>query len=221
MTFVGVSNDLRFANDLDPRIKSSLAEEDLNFPSYNALQLQDILLERSKGAFKDGSISEGVIEKCAAYAAREHGDARRALDLLRVAGELAERKNDLKVDIVHIDEAESKIENDLVVEVINTLPKQSQLTLLAIFDLYEKKGNEKFFTGDVYEVYMNLCIKCGLKPLTQRRLSDLIAELDMLGIINAKVISKGRYGRTKEIGLAMPQSSIPGLISQLRGWLSI
>jgi len=68
---------------------------------------------------------------------------------------------------------------------------------------------------------MNLCIKCGLKPLTQRRLSDLIAELDMLGIINAKVISKGRYGRTKEIGLAMPQSSIPGLISQLRGWLSI
>jgi len=221
ITFVGVSNDLRFANDLDPRIKSSLAEEDLNFPSYNALQLQDILLERSLGAFKDGTISEGVIEKCAAYAAREHGDARRALDLLRVAGELAERKNNLKVTIAHIDEAESKIENDLVVEVINTLPKQSQLTLFAIFDLYEKKGNEKFFTGDVYEVYMDLCVKSGLKPLTQRRLSDLIAELDMLGIINAKVISKGRYGRTKEIGLAMSQSSIPGLISQLRGWLSV
>ena len=104
---------------------------------------------------------------------------------------------------------------------MSTLPKQSQLTLLAIFDLYEKKGNEKFFTGDVYEIYMDLGIKCGLKPLTQRRLSDLIAELDMLGIINAKVISKGRYGRTKEIGLAMPQSSIPGLISQLRGWLSL
>ncbi|MBT7237686.1 ORC1-type DNA replication protein [Candidatus Woesearchaeota archaeon] len=221
ITFIGISNDLRFANDLDPRVKSSLAEEDLNFPSYNALQLQDILVQRSSEAFKEKIISEGVIEKCAAYAAREHGDARRALDLLRVAGELAERKNDLKVKINHIDEAESKIENDMVVEVISTLPKQSQLTLLAIFDLYEKKGNEKFFTGDVYEIYMDLGIKCGLKPLTQRRLSDLIAELDMLGIINAKVISKGRYGRTKEIGLAMPQSSIPGLISQLRGWLSL
>jgi archaeal cell division control protein 6 len=221
ITFVGISNDLRFANDLDPRVKSSLAEEDLNFPSYNALQLQDILFERSKGAFKEKTISEGVIEKCAAYAAREHGDARRALDLLRVAGELAERKNDLQVKIKHIDEAESKIENDLVVEVINTLPKQSQLTLLAIFNLYETKGNEKFFTGDVYDVYSELCIKCGLKPLTQRRLSDLISELDMLGIINAKVVSKGRYGRTKEIGLAMPPSSIPDLISQLKGWISV
>ena len=221
ITFVGISNDLRFANDLDPRVKSSLAEEDLNFPSYNALQLQDILNERAKKAFKPGAVSEGVIAKCAAYAAREHGDARRALDLLRVAGELSERKGELKLKIEHIDHAESKIENDLVIEVISTLPKQSQLTLLAIFDLHEKKGNDKFFTGDVYELYSNLCIKCGLRPLTQRRLSDLIAELDMLGVINAKVISKGRYGRTKEIGLAMPQSSIPNLISQLNGWIGL
>ena len=221
VTFVGISNDLRFASDLDPRVKSSLAEEDLNFPSYNALQLQDILNERAKKAFKSGTISEGVIAKCAAYAAREHGDARRALDLLRVAGELSERKGELKLNIIHIDQAESKIENDLVLEVISTLPKQSQLTLLAIFDLHGKKGNDKFFTGDVYELYTNLCIKCGLKPLTQRRLSDLISELDMLGVINARVISKGRYGRTKEIGLAMPQSSIPNLISQLNGWIGI
>jgi len=221
ITFIGISNDLRFANDLDPRVKSSLAEEDLNFPSYNALQLQDILHERAKEAFKEGVISEGVIAKCAAYAAREHGDARRALDLLRVAGELAERSGENKLTIDHIDQAEAKIENDLVVEAISTLPKQSQITLLAIFDLYEKMGNEKFFTGDVYELYLDYCNKSGLKALTQRRLSDLIAELDMLGIINAKVISKGRYGRTKEIGLAMPQSSIPNLISQLRGWLSL
>jgi len=221
ITFVGISNDLRFANDIDPRVKSSLAEEDINFPSYNALQLQDILNGRAKEAFKKGTISEGVIAKCAAYAAREHGDARRALDLLRVAGELAERAGDKTLMINHIDAAEAKIENDLVVEVISTLPKQSQLTLLSIFDLYGKKGNDKFFTGDVYELYSGLCNQCGLKPLTQRRLSDLIAELDMLGIINAKVISKGRYGRTKEIGLAMPQSSIPNLISQLNGWLGL
>ncbi|MCD4759746.1 ORC1-type DNA replication protein [archaeon] len=221
ITFVGISNDLRFANDLDPRVKSSLAEEDINFPSYNALQLQDILNERAKRAFKIKSISEGVIAKCAAYAAREHGDARRALDLLRVAGELVERAGEMELKISHIDFAESKIENDLVLEVISTLPKQSQLTLLSIFDLYGKKGNERFFTGDVYDRYSEHCKMCGLKPLTQRRLSDLIAELDMLGIINARIVSKGRYGRTKEIGLAMPQSSIPNLISQLNGWLGL
>lgn len=221
ITFIGISNDLKFANDLDPRVKSSLAEENMSFPSYNALQLQDILHERSGIAFKKNVVGEGVIEKCAALAAREHGDARRALDLLRVAGELAERKGNNQLSINNLDEAESKIENDLVVETISTLPKQSQITLLSIFELYEKRQNEKFFTGDVYEIYLDLCNKCGLKPLTQRRLSDLIAELDMLGIINAKVISMGRYGRTKEIGLAMPQSSIPNLISQLKGWLNL
>ncbi len=220
ITFVGISNDLRFANDLDPRVKSSLTEEDINFPSYNALQLQDILNERAKNAFKEGRIEQGAIEKCAALAAREHGDARRALDLLRVAGELSERKGSDKLLINHIDEAEDKIERDLVSDVVSTLPKQSQLVLLAAFRLYGK-DNSKIFTGDVYDLYKTLSSNVGLKPLTQRRMSDLIAELDMLGIINAKVISKGRYGRTREISMSIPDTEVPELMGALTKWLNL
>ena len=220
ITFIGISNDLRFANDLDPRVKSSLAEEDINFPSYNALQLQDILYERSKHAFKEKVIEQGTIEKCAALAAREHGDARMALDLLRVAGELAERENSEKLLIKHIDRAEEKIERDLISDVVNTLPKQSQLALLATFNLHEKI-NSKIFTGDVYNLYKKLSSDAGLKPLTQRRMSDLIAELDMLGIINAKVISKGRYGRTREISMTIPDSEIPDIKEGLKKWLNL
>jgi cell division control protein 6 len=89
---VGISNDLMFTDHLDPRVKSSLSEEELMFPPYNAIQIQEILRKRAEKAFMASAIAEGVIEKCAAYAAREHGDARRALELLRVAGELAERE---------------------------------------------------------------------------------------------------------------------------------
>jgi cell division control protein 6 len=220
ITFIGISNDLRFANDLDPRVKSSLTEEDINFSSYNALQLQDILNERSKNAFKKGVLEQGAIEKCAALAAREHGDARRALDLLRVAGELAERNNSEKLLIEHIDHAEEKIERDLISDVVSTLPKQSQLVLLASFNLYNSNNN-KIFTGDVYNLYKSLSNQIGLKPLTQRRMSDLIAELDMLGVINAKVISKGRYGRTREIQMTIPDSEIPALKEDLMKWLNI
>ena len=78
---------------------------------------------------------------------------------------------------------------------------------MSIFSLIEEK--KSLFTGDVYDLYKENCKSCGLKPLTQRRVSDIVAELDMLGIINAKVISKGRYGRTREISLAIPQSTIP------------
>ncbi len=207
ISIIGISNDLLFVDNIDPRVKSSLSEEELVFPPYNALQLQDILKERVKLAFRLGVLEEGVVEKCAAYAAREHGDARRALELLRVSGEVAERKNKTRIDIKHLDEAEEKIERDRIVDIITTQPKQSQLTLHSIFSL-NFNGNKGLFTGDVYDIYKNNCSKCGLKPLTQRRVSDIIAELDMLGIINAKVISKGRYGRTREISLAIPESSV-------------
>lgn len=199
---VGISNDAKFADLLDPRVRSSLSEEEIVFPPYNALQLQDILRNRSEQAFKAGVLSMGVVEKCAAYAAREHGDARRALELLRVAGELAERQSLQKVEVKHIDEAEEKIEKDRVLDIIMTQPKQFQAALYAIMLLQTNQKSIQF-TGEIYDIYKKICVKAGIRPLTQRRVSDIVADLDMLGIINAKVISKGRYGRTREISLAI------------------
>ncbi len=220
LTIIGISNDLLFMDNVDPRIKSSLSEEELVFPPYDALQIKDILLQRCKESFSEGVIQVGVIEKCAAYAAREHGDARRAIELMRVAGELAERKNKKLVEMEDIDEAEDKIERDKVFDVVNTQPKQFQLTLFSIFLLTEK-GNNQIFTGDIFEVYKDLSAKVGLKPLTQRRISDIIAELDMMGMINAKVVSKGRYGRTREITLAIPGSTVPIIKQTLKEGLNL
>ena len=110
ISIVGISNNLTFLDELDPRVRSSLSEEEIVFPPYNALQLQDILSRRAKNTFKQGVVEEGVVAKCAAYAAREHGDARRALDLLRVAGELSEREGTKQIRLKHIDEANNKIE---------------------------------------------------------------------------------------------------------------
>lgn len=202
---VGISNDLRFLDMIDQRVRSSLSEEEIVFPPYNALQLQDILRKRSEEAFKEGVVSEGVIAKCAAFAAREHGDARRALDLLRVAGEIAERESSKKIEIKHIDEANDKIERDKILDIIETEPKQFQLVLYSILLLIEKSKNN-IFTGDIYAYYQTLCKKVNCESLTQRRISDILAEFDMLGLINARVISKGRHGRTREIKLAIPEN---------------
>jgi archaeal cell division control protein 6 len=202
LSIIGISNDLMFIDNIDPRVKSSLSEEEVVFPPYNALELQDILRRRSKRAFKDESLTQGVLEKCAAYAAREHGDARRALELLRVAGEIAEREEERSVRIEHIDKAEEKIERDRIQEIVRSQPKQQQITLYSIILLSDKQKGV-FYTGEVYGIYEDICSKCSIRPLTQRRLSDIIAELDMLGIINARVISKGRFGRTREISTSL------------------
>jgi len=199
---VGISNDLTFLEGLDPRVRSSLSEEEIVFAPYNAIQLQDILSKRSETAFKENSIQEGVVAKCAAYAAREHGDARRALDLLRIAGELAERAGSKKILLKHIDESNTKIERDKILDVIKTEPKQFQFVLHSIIKLSEESG-APIFTGDVYNLYQEVCTRNKIEVLTQRRVSDIIQEFDMLGIINVRVISKGRGGRTREIKLAI------------------
>ena len=203
LSVVGISNDLTFLDEVDPRVRSSLSEEEIVFPPYNAIQIQDILNKRANNAFKEEVLEDGVIAKCAAYAAREHGDARRALDLLRVAGELAEREGNEKILLKHIDEANSKIEKDKILDVISSEPKQFQLVLYSIFQLSEARGEDAFFTGDVYNFYQDLCKKNKIEILTQRRVGDIIQEFDMLGIINVRVISKGRGGRMREIRLAI------------------
>ncbi|MBC8444286.1 ORC1-type DNA replication protein [Candidatus Woesearchaeota archaeon] len=220
LSLVGISNNLTFSESLDPRVKSSLSEEELVFPPYNAIQLQDILNQRAKKAFKQGRVAEGVISKCAAYAAREHGDARRALDLLRVAGEITERNNLQKVELDHIDEAEKRIERDRVLEIALSQPKQFQATLYSIIEVSSQKKT-LIFAGEVYDTYKKICIQAGLRPLTQRRLSDIISELDMLGVINAKIISKGRYGRTREIKLAIPQHTQKEVKKIIEGGLDL
>ncbi|SFS35166.1 AAA family ATPase [Halostagnicola kamekurae] len=203
VSIIGISNDLKFTDFLDPRVKSSLGEEEIVFPPYDANQLRDILQHRSEVAFKGGALSGDVIPLCAAFAAQEHGDARRALDLLRTAGELAERSQSETIVEEHVRQAQDKIELDRVVEVVRTLPTQSKLVLFSIISL-EKHGVQSINTGEVFNIYKRLCEEIDADVLTQRRVTDLISELDMLGIVNAVVVSKGRYGRTKEISLSVP-----------------
>lgn len=219
VSLIGISNDLRFTELLDPRVQSSLSEEEIVFPPYNAIQLQDILRKRAAEAFKSGSLVDGVIEKCSAYAAREHGDARRALELLRVAAELADRTGSAQVLLSHLDMAEEKIEHDRMLEVVQTHPKQHQAVLLSIIKAPSTKGVIQ--TGNVYDSYREICKPCGLRPLTQRRVSDIISEFDMLGLINAKVLSYGRYGRTRNISVQIPSSVLPKINKTLHEALNI
>jgi len=206
ITVVGITNDIKLVENLDPRVRSSLGEVEIVFPPYNAEQLEDILRQRAKLAFRPGVLGEGVIQLCAALAAREHGDARRALDLLRVAGEIAEREGSSKVLLEHVYKARMEIERDRVSEVVQTLPLHGKLILYSILSITRGQGSAT--TGEVYNYYRALCRRLGIESVTQRRASDIISELDMLGVINARIVSRGRYGKTRIISLAAPYEAI-------------
>jgi archaeal cell division control protein 6 len=204
VSIIGISNDLRLKEFLDPRVFSSLSEEELVFRPYDASELRNILLERSKLSFQDGALSDSALSICSALAAAEHGDARRALDLLRVAGEVAERQGAFVITEEHVRQAEKHIEHNRVVEALKNLTLHSKLVLLSVYHMNKSSST----TGEIYDIYNELCGELGAGLLTQRRLGTLVNELDSMGLVNTKVVSMGRYGRTKKIRLEISRSLV-------------
>jgi len=204
VSIIGISNDLRLKEFLDPRVFSSLSEEEIIFGPYDASELHNILLERSKLSFNEDSLSDAALNVCSALAAAEHGDARRALDLLRVSGEVAERKGAKTITEEHVREAEKHIEHNRVVEALKNLTLHSKLVLLSVH--YLRKTSVT--TGEIFDIYNEICGELGAGLLTQRRLGTLINELDAMGLLNARVVSMGRYGRTKKIRLEIARTLI-------------
>ena len=212
ITIIGISNDTKFTTWLDPRVKSRLGEESLIFSPYNAIQIEDILKQRSQVAFKKNSIDPLVLSFCSSRAAQEHGDARKALDLLRISAEMAEREGEELVTIEFVKKAQNVMEQDLIRNLVSTLPIQHKATFASII---LNKGNKKKVqqtTGEVYGTYSLVCEEFNLDRLTQRRIGHIIAELDMQGLITAKIISLGRQGRTKYINLAIGNRQINSIL---------
>jgi cell division control protein 6 len=202
ISLIGISNSLTFKDKLDPRVRSSLSEEEMVFNPYTILQLQKILSDRAKLAFNDDAISTAAINLCAAMAGKENGDARKAIDLLRVAAEIAERERASNVQEIHIRQAQEKIEKDTNYEVLRNSTTHTKIVLLAI--MKSKNGN----TGEVYETYSSLCKYTEQEPLTQRRMTQIVSELDQLGLVTTDVVSQGRYGRSQRIKIALPSLTV-------------
>ena len=202
LTMVGISNDLTFKEKLDPRVISSLGEEEIVFTNYNVEQIKKILEERINESFIEDAVEEPALNLCAALAGGEHGDARRAIDLLRVAGELAERQQSEKVNIEHVREASQKIEENKEEASLKSYPLHGKLVILSIM-----KANGSS-TGEIYTQYKTLCKTVGKDELTQRRITQMLSEIELSGIISGRLIHQGIHGRTKKYKLTVSSEII-------------
>ena len=202
LTLVGISNDLTFKEKLDPRVISSLGEEEIVFTNYNVEQIKEILEERIKESFVDNSVEEPALNLCAALAGGEHGDARRAIDLIRVAGEIAERQQSDKVTIDHVREASQKIEENKEETSLKSFPLHEKLVILAIM-----KANGPS-TGEIYSSYKSLCKAVGRNELTQRRITQMLSEIELSGIITGRLVHQGIHGRTKKYKLTISSEMV-------------
>jgi cell division control protein 6 len=181
---IGVSNKIKYKDRMDERVKSSLCEREFVFPPYNSEQLASIMSAR-KDAFREGVLESGVIPRAAALAAREHGDARKAIDILRYAGEIAQSNEAGTVSEQYIVDARERAEKDRFRELIRGSTPHSRyvlqaLTILAIHE--EDEDTDGFRTTRIYDVYEEVCDQEASSALSLRRVRDLLKEHSFLDI---------------------------------------
>tara|TARA_B100000686_G_scaffold147064_1_gene154532 strand:- start:2177 stop:3412 length:1236 start_codon:yes stop_codon:yes gene_type:complete len=202
LTLIGVSNDLTFKERLDPRVISTLSEEEIIFTNYNLGQIKEILNARISIAFEQGIVSDAALNLCSAMAGRESGDARRALDLLRVAAEIAERTQTSIVSEDHIRMAAEKIEENKEMVALRSYPLHEKLLILSVM-----KSSE-ISTGEVYSTYKSLCKEIRQKELTQRRVTQMLSEIEMSGIITGRIVHQGTHGNTKKFRITVSSDMV-------------
>ena len=202
LTFVGISNDLTFKERLDPRVLSTLGEEEVIFKTYSVEQIKKILEARVDDAFVQGAVDSSAINLCSAMAGREHGDARRAIDLLRVAGEIAEREQNTSIVEEHIRLASTKIEENKEVTALQSFPLHEKLLIIAAM-----KSSE-LSTGEIYTTYKSICKVVRQQELTQRRVTQMLSDIELSGIIYGRIVHQGIHGNTKKYKLTIPNDVV-------------
>jgi len=78
-----------------------------------------------------------------------------------------------------------------------------KLALLAVM-VETEFGRRPSHTGKVYRRYAELSKLCDVKPVTLRRISDVLKGLAREGVLYVRVHSFGRYGRTSLVKLLQP-----------------
>jgi len=203
---IGISNDFKFRDQLDPRVQDTLCERELQFPPYDAVELENILQSRASIAIVEDAIEDGVVKFCAALAARDSGSARQALDLLRLAGEIAENNDRDVITEDHVEAARSRLEQERVEEGMRELTTHGRLALLAVVSKAAKEETP-CRTRDIYEEYLALCDSSDTDSLAQRSVHNHLSDLRMLGILSANENRSGSRGNYYSYELDVPFTS--------------
>ncbi len=208
---IGITNDILFVQNLEARTKSVLTQRSILFSPYDANQLRDILYQRAKEAFHETVLADSVVPLCAAFAAQIHGDARKAIEILQITGEMAEQDGSDFVEEKHMQRAREQVEFNEVCGIIRVMPIQSKF-VLASCAILNFQGKRKMLINEIFSEYEKIVGKIGFSILTPRRVTDIIQTLEVFGILSGVIIYKGRHGRLKEVFMNVDHETIWSVI---------
>ena len=192
VSVTAITNDTKMMESVGSRALSSFTPEDVHFSDYDANQLREILWAR-EDAFREDALSQDVIPLAAAFAAQTNGDARKAIDLMRTAGSLAEKIGADKVREEHIREAQDKVEKNRVLEVTRGISTQKKLCLFATAVVASEAGTGAAKSPLGYRVYQYLTDTLGLDQYHQETYVNKMKELTTYSLVETERKSQGPH----------------------------
>lgn len=185
----GVTNNSDIYDQFNPKNRSRYADDTIDFSEYNSHQLRKILGNRAEKAFKQTALQNGVLNKIAAYVAKNSGDARKAIRVLKKAGQIAEETHE-QVKMDHVDEAIDEVETNQILKSVKQLALTKKYVLYSVMEERRKKPSFK----QVYDKYEKVCSEWNNEPVSERQVRYAIDDLDMFGLVETGSKS-GRGGK--------------------------
>ena len=195
VSVAALTNDPKFMEDIDGRAESSFNPRDVYFPDYDATQLREIL-ENRRDAFRSDALEDDVIPLVAAFAAQSHGDARKAIDLFRGAGDLADERGDEGVHEDHVRESQEEIDKDRSLKLVEGLTTQKKISLYATAAVacYSNRSTSSVPSPVGFKVYRWVTDKIDADQMTRETYVKYVKELSTYGLISTSRKSRGRGG---------------------------
>ena len=199
---IGISNNYTFRQGLSPKVRDTLMEAEISFSPYDASELRTILADRTDRAFVDGVCDDSAVARAAAIAAKDRGNARQAIDLLRVGGEVAKKQGDDRVDDSHIVEAQELVQRGRLRNRIRDQTQHAQL-LLETLAYLEQREKTPARSKTIKTRYESVADSHAVGPLTTlKSIQNHLSDLHMLGFLHRTGQNHGeRGGRYYEYSL--------------------
>jgi cell division control protein 6 len=215
MCIVGISNNVIADYEIDDRVRSRIGASEVFFEPYTSQAVLAILKDRAEKAFSE-PIEAEVLHYCAGKSSQEHGDARRAIDLLRVASEIASKAKE-KINKKHVDAAAERLQKDRVSLMLSSASYHLKLAAAALARIIYLTEEVWHSTSTLYNQYCHIMSEDS-KPLTYRRFSELLTELENMGLVNSHTSSKGRQGYGTQYKLVVPPEVVGKVCGSANWW---
>ena len=209
LCIISISNNALSEYSLDDRVKSRMGNAEVFFTPYSEKAVLQILRNRAKKAFAN-KVPDVVLEHCARLSSDDHGDARRALDLLRTSGEISDGKKITKDDV---EKAQQRLQKDRVSVLVSNSSYHLRVVIGAICANTLDSGNAWNPTSAIYDKYCSMIVE-GKKPLSYRRIVDLLVEVQNSGLVISRTLSKGRHGYGTEYKLQISPDIVGPTVSE-------